>query len=46
LHIDVAVGLRVGDDNITAVVPYDRLKLAPAPDRRECMPRAEDDSEM
>ena len=46
LCVDVAVRARIGDDDITAITSYDRLKLAPARDWREGMPRAKNDPEV
>lgn len=46
LHIDVAVRSRVGNDDVTAVTAHDGLKLAPARDRRESVPRAKNDPKM
>jgi hypothetical protein len=45
-HVDVAIGSRIGDNDVAPVTLYDALKLAPARDRRESVPRAKNDAEV
>ena len=46
LHVDVAVGSWISNDDVTPVPPYDGLKFAPTRDGREGVPRAKNDPEV